>query len=296
MLLLVGISAACWHVPAPVVVRTVAGERLGTGMSFYMLGGELARGIGPSVILAAVSLWGMDGTYRMIPVGLAASVLLWVKLKNIRVRVSPQGKNAARGFLEMVVRLRRLFITMAGISFGRVIVTRALTVFLPTYLTSTGSSLWLSGISLSVLEFAGAAGTFVGGAVSDKIGRRRMLLIGAISTPLLMALFLLSGGIWVLLVLILLGLFSFTGTPVALALVQEHAGDSPAAANGTYMTLNFLTGALAAFLAGLMRDWVGLKTAFWLCAVLSLIGLPCVFLLLEKEHPRRSMREDAGCH
>ena len=51
LLLIVGFSSSFFHVPAPVMVRWVSGKRIGTGMSFFMLGGELARSIGPLVIL-----------------------------------------------------------------------------------------------------------------------------------------------------------------------------------------------------------------------------------------------------
>ena len=44
-----GVSVAVFHVPAPVMVSQVSGNKTGKGMSFYMTGGELARTIGPMV-------------------------------------------------------------------------------------------------------------------------------------------------------------------------------------------------------------------------------------------------------
>src|SRR6056297_2955543 len=54
MLLVAGISSTLFHVPAPVMVKNIAGKRTGKGMSFYMLGGELARTLGPLIITTAV--------------------------------------------------------------------------------------------------------------------------------------------------------------------------------------------------------------------------------------------------
>ena len=106
MLLLVGISASCWHVPAPVIIRNTSGNRLGTGMSFFMLGGELARSVGPIVVLGAVSLWGMEGTYRMIPFGLAASVLLFLKLRNLPIRRAPTTQSGGIVILQIFSKLK----------------------------------------------------------------------------------------------------------------------------------------------------------------------------------------------
>ena len=69
LLLSMGISGAFFHVPAPVVIKKFSGDRVGRGMSFYMVGGELARTLGPIIILGAVSWWGLEGTYRLIPFG-----------------------------------------------------------------------------------------------------------------------------------------------------------------------------------------------------------------------------------
>ena len=289
ILLFVGISNSCWHVPTPVIIRNLAGDRLGTGMSFFMLGGELARSIGPIVILGAVSLWGMEGTFRMIPLGVAASILLYFRLKKITIRalgdraVHRQAQGLLRQFVGVFFEMKRFFLIIAGISFSRAIITRALNSFLPTFLTSQGSSLWLSGVSLSLLELAGAAGTFAAGAVSDRIGRRKTLFIIKTVSPLMMMLFLLAKGFWIMPILIILGLFSFASAPITLALVQENAGDHPAAANGVIMTMAFFFGAISVFLVGLLSDQIGLAGSYWICAILSLVGIPCS-LLLPKEH------------
>ncbi|RLE15820.1 MAG: MFS transporter, partial [Acidobacteria bacterium] len=38
LLLSMGIGAMCFHVPGPVMIKAVSGDRMGKGMSFYMLG------------------------------------------------------------------------------------------------------------------------------------------------------------------------------------------------------------------------------------------------------------------
>lgn len=81
-----GVASAFFHVPSPVLIKSFSHNQVGRGMSFYMLGGEFARTLGPLVILGAVSLWGLEGTYKLIPFGFLASFILYFKLRNITVK------------------------------------------------------------------------------------------------------------------------------------------------------------------------------------------------------------------
>ena len=47
LLFVAGISAALFHVPSPTMIKESSGEKVGTGMSFFMVGGELAKTLGP---------------------------------------------------------------------------------------------------------------------------------------------------------------------------------------------------------------------------------------------------------
>jgi len=85
LLFVVGLSSAMFHVPTPVLIKKISGDRIGKGMSFYMLGGEAARTVGPRIIVAAVDVWGRDGTDILILSGLVASLILFLRLENINI-------------------------------------------------------------------------------------------------------------------------------------------------------------------------------------------------------------------
>ncbi len=87
LLLVSGFSAAAFHVPGPVLIKHYSGSNSGRGMSFYMFGGEMARTLGPLLITAAVSWWGLEGSYRVLPIGLVASVVMFFRLRNLRPMV-----------------------------------------------------------------------------------------------------------------------------------------------------------------------------------------------------------------
>jgi len=277
--LIMGVSATLFHVPAPVMIKHVSGDRVGLGMSFYMVGGEMARSIGPLVILTAVSLWGLEGSFRVVPFGLLASAVLYFRVRGIKIadEFNTGKTNGKTGLKQTVRKYLPLFVILAGITGSRAFMRGALSSFLPTYLNlEKGETLWLSGISLSILQFTGAIGTFFCGSLSDRIGRRLTLLLIAIGSPFFMVLFLLVKGIWVIPMLLLMGFTFAAATPVLLALVQDQESDRPAFLNSILMFFNFGLGALGVLLVGVLGDLIGLELAYWIAALLSLGAIPFV--------------------
>jgi len=279
LLFVMGVSSALFHVPGPVMIRRVSGDRIGKGMSYYMFGGELARTLGPLTILAAVSLWGLEGSYKLIPFGFAASILVYFKLRKIKIRQGGLKEKKETGISYTLRKLVPFFVILVGITICQAVMKSALTTFLPTYLTAKGGSLWMGGISLSILQFAGAVGTFLSGSISDRVGRKSTLLIIAITLPIMMWLFNSLQGILTIPILILLGFFMFANGPVLLALVQDVASDRPAFVNGIYMMINFFITALTAMMIGVLGDWFGLENTYRLAAVVAIAGIPCVIIL-----------------
>ncbi|UCH94517.1 MAG: MFS transporter [Candidatus Aminicenantes bacterium] len=279
---IMGVSATLFHVPGPVMIKQVAGDRVGKGMSFYMLGGELARTLGPMVILGAVSLWGLEGSYRLIPFGIMASLALYYRVRNIKIcddfkknEPSPQA-----GLKETINRYLLFFIMLVGIIFSRALMKAVLTTFLPTYLHLVkGESLWISGISLSILQSAGALGTFFCGSISDKIGRKTTLLIISAASPVLVLIFLLVKGLYIIPLLVLSGFSIIGSTPVLLALVQDLNSDRPAFMNSIFMTISFFLTAVATMMVGFLGDHIGLESTFWLSAFLGFGSLPFILKL-----------------
>jgi FSR family fosmidomycin resistance protein-like MFS transporter len=278
LLVIMGISSACYHVPAPVMIRQIAGNQVGKGMSFYMFAGELARTIGPLVIIGAVSLWGLQGTYWLIPPGIFASLFLYLKFKNIPlqqcVHITP-----SFGLVQTLLKLRFVLLGLTGIIIFMGGLKGAMVAFLPAYLTEKGYSLTVAGISLSVLEGGGVVGALTAGILSDKLGRKVVLLIVTLAAPALMWIFLLNPGILTVPILFILGFFLFSNGPVMLAIVQESPSERPAYVNGIYMMINFLVGSGMTVFVGMFNDWVGLDMTYRLATYWFLGAIFCLPLL-----------------
>ena len=76
-----GLSSAVFHAPAPAMIGRISGNRVGTGMSFFMAAGELGRTVGPLLVIAAVSWFGLEGIWRVAVFGWLASVFLYWRLR-----------------------------------------------------------------------------------------------------------------------------------------------------------------------------------------------------------------------
>ncbi|MDF1573572.1 MAG: MFS transporter [Bacteroidales bacterium] len=273
-----GISSTLWHIPTPVIVKQVSGSRVGKGMSYYMGGGELARTAGPMIVLGVISWWGLEGMWRMMPLGIIASMVLWFQFRKARFTPpSSPRKHQEGSYWKIFLRFSTAFVLTGGFTFFQAGLKASVTYFLPTFLTSTGNSLHYSELALTVLQLAGAMGALFAGTISDKIGRFRTLLIISVFTPLLTLLFLKLEGFWIFPVLLPLGFFIFAPTSVMLATVQELDTEKKAFVNSIYMTLNFFVSVMVYPLVGAAIDRLGFLPTYRFIAYL---GFGAVIIVL----------------
>ena len=284
LLFIAGISSSFFHVPAPVVLNRISKKSLGLSMSYFQIGGDLSRSIGPLIIVTAISLWGLSGIYRLIPFGALISLILILKLKDESFPPAKSKKLYIRKtIIETIVEGKVLFVFIIGLMLVKSFTASVLVTFLPTYLTEKGYSLLIAGGALSLLQAAAVIGVFLAGTLSDKIGRRPSLVLLTIGAPLTMILFVFSNRWTIIPALILLGVIALSSTPLMLALIQERNFKYPSVANGLYMTISFVMSSIIVLIFGKISDMVGLEKAFYLAIIGSFIGLPILFLNPEKK-------------
>jgi len=270
-LLIAGFSSAALHAVAPVLGSVYAGNKLGRGMSFWMVGGEMGRALGPILVVTAISYLTLDGLPWLMIGGFLTSVFLYVRLKDVSTILT--SKKESPHWREALRKIRWVMLPMTFLVFSRSMVTATLTTFLPTFLKSEGSSLWVAGASLTILEISGMAGAFLAGTLSDRFGRRAMLFTSYIATPILMVLFVQSSSILKIPLLILLGFFAIAIVPVLMAVVIENTSENRSFANGLYMALSFALQALATFFVGFIADLSSLRVTFLISAGFLPLGI-----------------------
>lgn len=277
MLLTAGLNSAIFHASAPPIVARLSGKQMGKGMSFWMAAGELGRTVGPLIAVWAVSAWTLEGYWRIMVLGWAASLILLWRLP------SPNAQPGERQNLRaMMPVIRRLFLPLFAFIFLRAFLVTSLSDFLPVFLNrESGADLFSSGALLSLYELAGVVGALFSGTISDRLGRRPILLIATLSSSLLTFVFLQTGSRLTVPLLLLIGFTTLSITPVLLALVQEQMPDHRATANGLFMAISFLSRPATSVLIGLIGDSFGLRSAFMLSVFTPLLAIPAIFWLPE---------------
>lgn len=283
LLFISGIGVALFHVPGPVMIKRVSGEQIGKGMSWFMLGGELARTVGPLVIAYAVSVWTLEGTWRLFTFGLAASGLLYFRLRKIKISDAFKEKQKSESAGDTIKKFTPFFISSAGAVFFSSLMKGGITIFLPTYLTTQGMSVTEASIYLSAVQLIGAASVFIAGNLSDKIGRKNMLIFQAVAQPVLFFLFAATDGYIRAGILVMLSLVTFITNPVLLAIVNKLKSARPAFLNGIFMGMNFIVPSLSAITIGLIGDTFGMDTGYKVIAGFGIIALPFILSLKSEE-------------
>ena len=280
LLIISGISSTLFHIPSPGIIKASAGDKVGMGMSLYMVGGELARTIAPLMIMGGVSLWGLEGTWRLMPFGFLASFILYFRLRNFTMQTTYTKKPEKGDAMAVFKLFLPLFGVIGGFMFFQSAMKMATTLYLAVYLTEQGFSLWYAGIALSVLQFFGVIGTFLSGSISDKIGRQNMLVISSTASALTMTLFLFCDNIYTMFpTLALLGLFMFSSSPVLLAAIHEVDTKMPIFVNSLYMSINFSISSIVVLLMGFYGDKMGLANTYEIATVLAFLAIPFAFML-----------------
>lgn len=277
LLMVTGLSSASIHATGPVMVGRLSAQRLGMGMSVWMMGGEIGRVLGPLLIVTVVQFFTVENTPWLAVGGILMSTFLFFQLRNVDGQAFQT--QAALPWREALKGMGKVLLPVTGIVVLRGFAFVSVSTFLPTYLTERGANLVMAGASLSVMQVAGAAGAFFGGSISDRLGRKPVLIAAMVVSSLTLFTFSMLNG-WILFpLLLLLGFAQLSVTPIIMAVVQESFPESRALANGVYMAINFVSSSVVTVLVGAIGDLSSLHTAYIISAGLLLAALPFVFKL-----------------
>lgn len=280
LLFLAGFSGAVFHVTAPVLMKNVSGDRISTGMSFFMVGGELARTLGPLLVMGTVSIWGLHGIWELFFVGLTGAFLIYILIGRIETLSNSKKNEKNKESLKVAIKkMKPLFLIITPMLLFRAFAKTALSTFLPSYLVDNGMTPVNAGYMFSIMEGAATAGVLSAGILSDKIGRKFVLLLIMILTPFLLFVFTFTTGLTSVVLIIIMGFFFFASTPVFMAFVHDMNSSYPALANGLFMMMNFAASSIVSIVIGFWGDKYGLSTTFRLTALLSICSIPFALMM-----------------
>ena len=277
LMLLAGFSTAGFHAIAPAMVSSRAGKKVGRGMGFFMVGGEMGFGLGPLVV-ATIGALTLRGLPWLMTLGMLASVILYFRLKNVST-VRQAKEEASLPVRQALLEMRSVIVPIIGAIFVTGFLNANIVNYLPTFMSSEGSAFALAGISLTVVEIGGTLGVFLMGMFSDRISPRTIALGGTLCSVAFALGFLGVQG-WLRMVMLAgVGLTGFMANPAFLTIIQTRFSRNRALANGVYMSSSFLLRSLVVVLVGMLADRFGMRPVFTGSAFAALLAIPIILLL-----------------
>lgn len=277
LLFTAGLASAAFHTPAVALIGDYGGKRMGRAMAMFQAGGSLARAIGPLMVTGIIWAVGFHNLWIAMFLGIAASIALYFVIDTTASDQAEKDKDQIP--FRPLARARARYVgALMGFGLLRSLGRAPFTIFLVAYLLEVGRGEWYASISLATISFAGIFGGFLGGILSDHMGRRIVMAVSTVAiVPILyLYLFLEDGSIWVISLLALAGIVSMASGPVELALAQEIMPEARGTMAGVTLAFRFGTMSVVALAFGAFADALGIVDAYWYIPILSLLALAVV--------------------
>jgi FSR family fosmidomycin resistance protein-like MFS transporter len=281
---LVGMGSSVFHPEASRVARMASGGRYGFAQSLFQVGGSSGSAIGPLLAAFVVVPHGQRSiawfsVAALLAILLLSTVSLWyARHPSIAARRGRrQAPAVAGGFPRRTVVTG--IVVLVALLFSKNVYTASLSSYYTFYLIH---KFHLSVADAQVLLFvflgAVAAGTFVGGPIGDRIGRRPVIwfsILGAAPFALLMPYATLF---WTAVLTVAIGLILATAFSAILVYAQELLPGRVGMVAGMFFGFSFGLGGLGAAALGRIADASSIETVYRVCSFLPLIGLLAAFL------------------
>jgi FSR family fosmidomycin resistance protein-like MFS transporter len=279
LVMITGFGVAAYHPEGYRTATAVAGARKATGVSIFSTGGNIGIALGPPLLTALLTGFGLAGSLGMLVPGLLAALLLTAVLPGLSA--PPPAVAAARasaaGARTMVGAMSLLILMVAIRSWTQL----GFTTFMPFYWKDVlHGDPRLVGTLLAVFLGAGVVGTLAAGPVADRVGVRRYVVsVFLLATPIAVGFLFVSGGPLVFVMLALLGFVLVSTFTVSVVLGQAYLPRNPGLASGLVVGFAIGAGGLGATVLGWVADHWGLTAALAISACMPLAGFVVALFL-----------------
>ena len=299
---IIGFGTSLWHAPAFGTLAARYPNKRGIAMAAHLTGAQVGNATSPVIIgfLLGGTIFGLQFTgfeWRYVAVGVATPMLVTAILVPLLFKTAgaeATGTMKLREYFQsastLVKNVRVLGLVTLGACRGAV--HTAFQGFVVLYMReSLDMSAFTIGIHVSLLTLAGIASTPIMGWISDRTGRKPVI-VGAMGTmALLVFLFLFAqDGPAFTILLATLGLFFFSVMPIITAAAMDQVGaGTEGSATAMMFTGGAVIGALSPIAAGALFDAIGWSAVVIFCGAIATAGTAMALLIpMPRNRPQQT--------
>jgi MFS transporter, FSR family, fosmidomycin resistance protein len=284
---LIGIGSSVFHPESSRMARTAAGGRHGFAQSFFQIGGNAGSAIGPLLAAFIVLPYGQTNMAWFSVAALIAIVVLslvstWYKKYHLSNRRGA-GKMAPAAVYtrkQVIVSITVLLLLI----FSKYFYLSSITSYYTFYLISKFQvTVQNAQLLLFLFLTAVAVGTFFGGPIGDKIGRKYVIWVSILGVLPLTLIMPHANLLWTAALSVVIGLVIASAFSAIIVYAQELIPGHTGMIAGLFFGFAFGMGGLGAAIFGNIADHQGIEFVYSIAAYLPAIGILTLFLPNERK-------------
>ncbi len=275
----IAFGSATFHPEGARVAYLAAGDKRGLAQSIFQVGGNTGQALAPLITaLILVPLGQFGAIWFTLVAALAVIFLIYIAKwyqQELSIKSNHQQDTIPKKYNSDVSKaIKYALFLLIFLVFARSWYQGAIGNFYAFYAIDTyGISISRAQIFIFTFLILGAIGTFIGGPLADKYGKKAIIFVSLVGpAPLAIALPFVSET-FALIMLGLIGLLLMLSFSVTVVYAQELIPGKIGTMSGLIVGLSFGLGAIGAVVLGVLIDYIGLLPTMILTSFLPLIGL-----------------------
>lgn len=279
---LVGTGSSIFHPESSRVAHMASGGRHGLAQSLFQMGGNAGSAIGP-LLAAAIIAPTAQIRLAWFSLGAVVGIIVLIQVGHWYARHQLAAKKKAIPPVEAPALSQKKVATTVGVLlvllFSKYFYMASIGSFFTFYLISKFQlSVQSAQIHLFLFMFAVALGTFVGGPVGDRIGRKPVIWASILGVAPFTLMLPYANLFWTGALSVLIGLILASAFSAILVYAQELMPGKIGMVSGLFFGFAFGMGGIGAAALGVLADHTSIDFVYRICAFLPLIGVIAVFL------------------
>lgn len=286
----IGLGSSVFHPESSRVAYLAAGPRRGLAQSIFQVGGNIGASLGPIMSALIFIPLGQTSVAWFALAAVAAIVIQffvakWYSGQDLKPRkLCAAGSKAAGGAARPKSRLSRGKIMLAItvlvlLLFSKNVYSISISTFYSFFLmdhygVAKDTAQWYIFAFLA----ASAVGTFFGGPIADRYGRRNIIWVSILGTAPFSLLLPYANLFWSGVLVVIAGLIMSSAFSIIVVYAQELLPGKVGLISGLFFGLSFGLGGLGSAVLGNFADQAGILFIMQVCSLLPLIGLLTVLL------------------